>query len=268
VTRLTEQDVRTLTATLAELDERLSQAAGMTLRDVAMRTASGEPVCVPLFGARVAAVPITTGEGTIPGFCECVVAILRHLGCEAWVTEHSDVRGIQDAANDGARVLFLADDHRFVALNLHTGACIDDDPATADGYVALLSGAAGGLKEKPVLLLGLGPVGLAAARRLLAGGADVHIVEPDATRLSAAVDAGLPLRPVSLDDGLRRCDLILDACPAGDLIDAGRVGNDTIAAVPGVPSAFTAAAQQKLGVRHIHEALAVGVTVMAARALV
>ena len=42
----------------------------------------------------------------------------------------------------------------------------------------------------------------------------------------------------------------------------------TIAAVPGLPSAFTAEAQATLGSRHIHEPLAIGVAVMAARALV
>jgi hypothetical protein len=40
-----------------------------------------------------------------------------------------------------------------------------------------------------------------------------------------------------------------------------------IAAAPGMPSAFTAAAQELLGARHIHEPLAIGVAVMAARAL-
>ncbi len=267
MTRLTEHDVRSLTASLSGLEDQLLEASGMTLRDIAMQTADSTPVCVPLFGAPIAAVPITTGQGTIAGFCECVVAILEHLGCDAWVTEKPDVRGIQDAAVDGARVLFLADDQRFVALNLRTGACIDDDPATADGYVALLAGAAGGLKGKPVLLLGLGPVGLAAARRLIIKGAGVHIVEPDESRLRAAVDAGLPLTPISLEEGLEKCRLIVDACPAGDLIDADQVGSATIAAVPGIPSAFTAQAQEKLGVRHLHEPLAVGVTVMAARAL-
>jgi len=34
-----------------------------------------------------------------------------------------------------------------------------------------------------------------------------------------------------------------------------------------VPSAFTAEAQAALGLRHIHEPLAIGVAVMAARAL-
>lgn len=81
------------------------------------------------------------------------------------------------------------------------------------------------------------------------------------------VGTGLKVEPVTLDEGLERCALIYDACPAADLIDGGAVSEKTIAAVPGLPSAFTAAAQQALGVRHIHEPLAVGVAVMAARAL-
>ncbi len=40
---------------------------------------------------------MSTGEGFIPGFSECVVAILSHLGCDAWVTTQPDVRGIQGA---------------------------------------------------------------------------------------------------------------------------------------------------------------------------
>lgn len=267
MTRLTESDVRGLTAALEAFERDLSAVSGLTLRDVATRSVADDPICVPLFGARIAAVPISTGEGFIPGFCDCVAAILGHLGCEAWVTDEPDVRGIQAAADQGAQVLFLADDHRFIALDLHNGRCIDDDPATADAYVAVLEAAASGLGAKPVLLLGLGPVGLAAARRLVALGAQVHVVEPDGERLRAVLGAGLPLRPVALDEGLAVCDLVFDATPAAAIIDADRVTAETIAAVPGMPSAFTAAARQALGVRHIHEPLALGVTVMAARAL-
>jgi pyrrolysine biosynthesis protein PylD len=196
-----------------------------------------------------------------------VAAVLRHLGCDAWVTAQPDVRGIQEAVEGGARAVFLADDNRFIALNPNAARVIDDDPATADGYALALEAAADGLIGRPVLLLGLGRVGKLAARRLISLGARVLAVEPDEERRAAVLSTGLKVEPVTLDEGLERCDLIYDACPAADLIRGEVVSEKTIAAVPGLPSAFTAAAQQALGVRHIHEPLAVGVAVMAARAL-
>jgi pyrrolysine biosynthesis protein PylD len=268
VTRLTTEDVKALTDRLGEFEAGLKEVAGLGLRELAMGTVARPPVCVPLYGARIAAVPVTSGEGVISGFCDCVVAILRHLGCDAWVTAQPDVRGIQEAFVGAADVVFLADDLRFVALNIRQGRCVDDDPATADGYVTALEAAAGSLLSRHVLLLGLGPVGRAAARRLVSRGAAVEVVEPDQARLHAALDIGVKVQPVTLEDGLARCDLIFDATPAAGFIDVGDVSSITIAAVPGLPSAFTPAAQAALGARHIHEPLAIGVAVMAARALV
>jgi pyrrolysine biosynthesis protein PylD len=127
--------------------------------------------------------------------------------------------------------------------------------------------AAGPLRERDVLLLGLGPIGKAAARRLLLAGALVHVVEPDGERLRDALDDLPGLRPADLSHGLECCELIFDATPAAGIIDACDMRASTIAAVPGVPSGFTAAAQAVLGPRHIHDPLAIGVAVMAARAL-
>ena len=93
------------------------------------------------------------------------------------------------------------------------------------------------------------------------------VVEPDEERVAAALEVGLEFETVALADGLARCDLIFDATPAAGIIDAGDVRPGTVAAVPGMPSAFTPAAQEALGARHIHEPLAIGVAVMAARAL-
>ncbi len=268
MTRLTTEDVEALTERLDEFEAGLRDLTGLGLRELAMGTVAHPPVCVPLYGVRVAAVPITSGEGVIGGFCDCVVAILRHLGCDAWATAQPDVRGIKEAYDGAANVVFLADDVRFIALNTRNGRCVDDDPATADGYVTALEAAAGSLLNRNVLLLGLGPVGRAAARRLVSRGAVVEVVEPDGSRLTAALEVGLKLRPVTLAEGLARCDLIFDATPSGGFIDAGDVSSTSVAAVPGLPSAFTPAAQALLGLRHIHEPLAIGVAVMAARALV
>jgi pyrrolysine biosynthesis protein PylD len=281
VTRLTTDDVRDLTARLTAFERDLVAACGLTLRELAQRTVDIDRVlpaaaafpglpataAVPFDGARVAAVPVSQGEGLIPGFCACVVAILRHLGCAARVTDLPDVRGLQEAAEGGDELVFLADDVRFVALNIRSGACADDDPATADGYATALAAAAGGLSGRPVLLLGLGPVGRAAGRRLCALGADLCVVERDQAAMERARAGGLGFTAVDLAGGLARCDLVFDATPAADIVHAGDLRAGAIAAVPGVPSGFDAGARARLGVRHIHEPLAVGVAVMAARAL-
>jgi pyrrolysine biosynthesis protein PylD len=267
MTRLTETDVTTLTRDLEAVEARLLEATGLGLRDLALRTVTDENRCVQLRGARVAAVPMSSGKGVIPGFSACVVATLLHLGCDAWMTTQPDVRGMQAAVAAGATILFLADDHRFIALNLTKDCSVDDDPATADGYVTALEAAAGGLERREVLVLGLGPVGRAAVRRLASRGAKVLVAEPDTERIAAARDVGLGFEVVELADGIARCDLVFDATPAAGIIGAADVREGTIAAVPGMPSAFTEAAQEILGVRHIHEPLAIGVAVMAARAL-
>jgi pyrrolysine biosynthesis protein PylD len=268
VTRLTEGDVRGLQAELERFEDYLVGLTGVGLRGVAMRAVAQPVQCIPLRGTRIAAVPVSSGEGFIPGFCECVVAVLEHLGCEAWVTGQPDVRGLQDAALAGAEVVFMADDYRFIALNVRSGRCVDNDVATADGFVTALQLAAGGLLSRHVLLLGLGPVGRAAARRLVSRGAAVEVVEPDEARLQSALDLGLKIQPVSLEEGLKRCDLVFDATPAAGFIDTAAAQGVTLAAVPGLPSAFTAEAQGLLGPRHIHEPLAMGVAVMAAGAVV
>jgi pyrrolysine biosynthesis protein PylD len=266
MTRLTEDDVRSLTSHLEEFDAGLRSVAGVGLRDVALR-ACGLSATTPLLaGARIAAVPVSTGLGFIPYFSQCVAGILAHLGCGAFVTELPDVKGLQEAAGAGAQVVFLADDERFIALNLRSGACADDDPCTAHGYVAALEAAAGGLAGRLVLLLGLGPVGRAAARRLCERGACLLVVEPDGERAAAAA-ARQPMQVVKLAHGLAAASLAFDATPGADLVDVGWVTPGSIAAVPGVPSAFTAAAQAALGPRHIHEPLAIGVATMAVEAL-
>jgi 3-methylornithyl-N6-L-lysine dehydrogenase len=287
VTRLTEDDVRGLTAGLLRFESGLVEVSGLTLRTLAARTVAvdaatstlGHAAAVPAAApppapapdvrtdAVFACVPVTTGEGLISGFSECVAVILSHMGWRASVTAQADVRGIQEAVDGGAEVFFIADDHRFVAVNVRGGRCVDDDPATAHGYVTALEAAAGELAERPVLLLGLGPVGRAAAERLLARGARLSVVEPDCERVELAGAQGLDFEHVELAEGLRDADLIFDATPAPAVIRDSQVGPRTIAAVPGVPSAFTVAAQARLGVRHIHEPLAIGVAVMAARAL-
>ena len=264
MTRLTETDTRGLIESLERFDAGLRRVAGVGLTQLALHACGLEEDV--LTGRLVAAVPVSTGQGFIPYFSECTAAILGYLGCDAFVTTLPDVRGLQEAAGKRAEAVFAADDDRFVALSLQGKGCADDDPCTAHGYAAALELAGGGLRDKEVLLLGLGPVGRAAAMRLLDLGARLLVAEPDAAR-AGAFAAAHPVRLVRLEEGLAATPLVYDATPAAGIIDAHHVTVETLVAAPGIPSACTEAAREALGDRHIHEPLAVGVAVMAAEVL-
>jgi pyrrolysine biosynthesis protein PylD len=266
VTRLTEGDVRGLVADLVVWEQGLQRLTGLGLTGLAERVCDADAGAAALLrGARIGVVPISAGLGFIPGFSQCVAAILGHLGGDAFVTPQPDVLGWQFAAEHGAELVFAADDYRFIALNIHTGVCVDNDPATAAGYVAALD-AATPVAGRPVLVIGLGPVGRAAARRLDRLGAWVLAVEIDRARAQAA-ERESNVRLVSLDDGLAACDLVVDATPAADLIPIDWVGEHSVVVAPGLPSAATEAAREALGDRHVHDPLAVGVAVMALAAI-
>ncbi len=271
MTRLVEDDVRTLTAHLDEVEGRLVALTGCDFVALAARAcgASAGVARDALAQAAVAVVPITSGEGVIPGFVDCVAAICARLGCRARVTDATDVAGFGEALKAGDDLVFAADDGRFLALDFARRVVADDDPCTAHAYVAALAAAAGpaGLAGRPVLLIGLGPVGRAAAARLVTLGADVLVCERDEARLAPIV-AELPqVTPVTLADGLARSRFVLDATPTPDLIDAGWVGSDGVVSSPGLPPGVTAAAARALGERLVHEPLALGVAAMAVEAL-
>ena len=305
MTRLIESDVRGLTAHLVEVEAALVRLTGCDFVALAARACGvGEGVARDALAyAAVAVVPVTTGEGLIPGFAECVAAICGHLGCHARVTATPDVAGFAETLSFGDDLVFAADDRKFLAFDFGRRAVADDDPCTAWAYAAALdraaavagaagvggaaggaSGAAagmdatdgtgaaesvvdaGGLAGKPVLVMGLGPVGTAAAARLVALGADVFVTELDEARLERAAGE-LEITPVSLIDGLARCRFVLDATPSPDLIDADWVGDDGIVASPGLPPGVTIAAAAALGDRLVHEPLALGVAAMAVEGL-
>jgi 3-methylornithyl-N6-L-lysine dehydrogenase len=269
MTRLIESDVRGLTARLAEVEAQLRAVTGVGLAAIAARACGVDEGVArdALFNASARVVPITSGEGLISGFTECVAAILGHIGCPATVTAGSDVTGFAEAFSGGATLVFAADDYRFLAVNAKRGWTADNDPCTADAYVTALNAASGGVGGKPVLLLGLGPVGRAAAARLVELGAHVLVCEPNESLVAAARET-LPLERVTLPEGLAHCWLVFDATPAPDLIDESWVWADCVVAAPGLPPAVTAAAADALGERLIHEPLALGVATMAVRALV
>lgn len=247
------------------LEGRLRALTGLGLAELAARTVGCDRSI--FIGARIAAVSNTSGLGVISGFAQAVATTLRHLGCDAWTADAADAAGISEAIAAGAAGWFIADDEHYRALDASRRIVVDNDWATAAGFVTALDLATGGLRDRRVLVIGLGRIGMAVARRLQSAGALVLVSEPAQDRREAAL-AELPLlETVSLAVGLSLCDYVVDACPAPDIIAGVLIRSGMIAVAPGIPSAFTMGAQRMLGVNYLHDRLALGTAVMAAHLL-
>jgi pyrrolysine biosynthesis protein PylD len=274
MTRLTSDQVTPVPDSLPVIDAHLRRVTGVGLSEIAARTtrprwslglAGGEAAD---FGSLVVGVvPVTAGQGCIPGFVEAVAAVCRFVGSEVFVTPQTDIAGIAFAAERGARVVMAADDECFVALDAHKGGCVDNGVATGEAFAAVLAAASGDLAGRRVLVVGLGRVGMAAAAWMCEAGAVVMVVERDRARAEVAARS-LPVVVVdSVEDGLVACDLVLHAAPEGGLIDIAWVTPCSYVAAPGIPLGVTEAAREALGDHLVHEPLALGVATMLAKVL-
>ncbi len=256
MTRLVQEDVARMAATLPDYQDRLQQLCGKTLREIAI-LASGN---LSSGAARVAVIPVTAGLGVIPDFCESVVAIVEFLGCKARVTRCSDLNGMEEAyAEDD--ILFMANDETFLAINLRTQRVSNNNDATARGFATALACMAGGLDHKNVLLLGAGTVGTCAARTLIALGAQVDVYDTN-TEKSELLQRQLPAVQIQADlkQALEAHTLIFEATPSGGFLTRDLLREGTMIAAPGVPCGI---AKECMGhVRCVHDVLEIGVATM------
>lgn len=276
MTRLTSADVQPLLGSLDAYDQQLKAVTGLDLAGLSLE-AAGLPVdevhrC-GLAALHLAVVPITSGLGLIGGFARSVCAILDLLGCQAFVTNATDVAGLAEAIGQNPSALFMSDDNDFMALDPRLGTTIHNTPATARGFVTGMARMAGGLKGKKVLLLGCGPLGSAAAEDLLLHDAQVVLYDVAVTRCTRLRDGLMntgnhPIEiAASFPEAAAGVDLIFDATNTADPIDADVIGKHTRIAAPGMPCGITTAARRRLGHRLLHDPLQIGVATMAAQIL-
>jgi len=268
MTRLTADHIRHIPHTLAEYDTELVAKTGHTLKEIACRAAAvNRPKAGRITGTVVGVVPISWGQGRIPGFCDVLAGIAVHLGFQAFIAEAADVAGLGECIARGADILLLADDHCYAALNPARRNNIDNSAATGRGFAWALALMAGGLKDRCVLVIGCGPVGENAAAVLDEMGARICLVDrrmERAASLSARLGQG-PHRVLAasgLDAAFKDCRLVLDASPAADVILRRHVTAETMVASPGVPHGLTPAALHAVGDRFIHDPLQLGTAVM------
>jgi len=167
----------------------------------------------------------------------------------------------------------MADDNRFVALNIRSSRLVDNAEATGKGYVAGLDLMAGGLAQKRVLVIGCGPVGRSAVLAALLRGADVSVFDIDlqpcyqlardiqkSTKELIGVEKDLAV-------ALNHCDLLVEASSGSGVIDAESIRSNTYIAAPGMPLGLTPAAVKKISGRLLHDPLQIGAAVMAVDAV-
>jgi pyrrolysine biosynthesis protein PylD len=274
MTRLKEADVRPIAGNLAAYDAHLKRMTGATLRQIACKAAGvhEELIVGALDQIRIAAVPISSGLGVIGGFSSTVAAIVHHLGFEAGVTRSCDVAGIVEGSEGGAQILMLADDHRFVAITPGQKGVVDNTPATALGFVAGLELMKGGLFGESVLMLGCGPLGVAAAKALLGCGAKVALCDTEKGRAAAALgELGSGASDRIWTDAtpltaLRRFEVLFDATNEGSFIEAAQLTPHSMVAAPGVPCGLTPEAVDAHRDRILHDTLEIGTATMVVQA--
>lgn len=266
MTRLKQDDVAKIAATLEDYNTELFSKTGCSLREIAAY-AVGRGVNDDDQQLKVAVIPMTCGQGIIRGFVESVVGIVSYLGFNAVITENRDAGGVAEAVLSGAEILMMADDDRFVAINLKNGKVSDNGDATGKGYVAALERMCKGLEGKNVLLIGAGPVGTGAALALARLGAKVSVY--DINMLSSQRLVGelekqdyIVTIETDLDSALGRYHIFVDACPAEDIIMLKHISEDMLIAAPGIPLGVHAEGIEQLSKRMIHDTLQIGVATM------
>lgn len=191
---------------------------------------------------KVACIPITSGDGIIGDFCETCALILREFAdVDAFVTEMTDVAGLNEAILKKADMVFMADDNACLCRNLNTGATSDNGYATGRGFASLLYLGAGEKIDDEVLILGAGKVGASAWHFLAERGVALRWYDLLEEKNAHGMDPGLLEKTWSRRDWR----FIVDATTAPALIDACHVRPGAQISAPGIPFGLTEAALQK-----------------------
>ncbi len=273
MSRLTTEGIRDLEQTVPDWDRTLRKRTGLGYIELAARV-SGRGENEIRFAAetmKIAAVPITSGLGVIGRFSESVAAILKTMGFDTFVTDRADIDGLYEASLCGADIVYLADDTRYIALNLRNGRIADNNIATVAGYMQVLRSMSGGLQGRLAVVLGYGVIGRLFSENLKQSGASVAIYERNiALRETVEKDGFSWIYDSSSKHpahALRDYEIIADATNEGGWLRAEDMNENALIVAPGVPFSFDDASAERLGNRCVHDLLEIGTVSMLGMAL-
>ncbi|MCF6246798.1 MAG: 3-methylornithyl-N6-L-lysine dehydrogenase PylD [Desulfobacula sp.] len=272
MTRLKNYDICDISSALEQYDRDLVRKTGRSLLGVACHTCGVDEDEIKRLARSfcIHVVPVNAGQGVIPEFSETVSAIVQFLGFNARVSDKADTAGIALAFESRADAIMMADDHRFVGINLGTRSVADNTEMTGQVYAAVIDLMANGVRGKDVLVMGCGPVGESAARKFLSFGARVSLADED---LSVAQSLGKTLLKFGRPDKIKILkkeefngsthQFVLEATPSENTIPDSILSDNIIVAAPGVPLGVSKKGCRILKDRLVHDKLELGVAAMA-----
>lgn len=272
MTRLKSSDICDIALRLEKYDQQLLKITGRTLVGIACHACNVDERTVrqksPSFLIDV--IPVTSGQGIITDFSKTVASILKFSGFNARVSDTHDTAGIVQAYENRSDAVMMADDKRFVGINLNNRCVADNSEVTGRVFAAALDLMAKGIKDRDALVMGCGPVGKAAAIALLSFNARVVLYDnrPEPARiLQKSLSALAPENQVRIEEDLEKalldCQYIIEATPVQNTIPEKLISGRMGIAAPGVPLGVSSKGCGILKDRLVHDKLELGVTAMA-----
>jgi len=261
MSRLLVSDIDPIKKRLKQYDALFKEQTGYTMEETAKRAVA---LSNTIIKKKTAFVTITSGLGVISGFAKAEEAIISYCGIETKVMEKTDVAGLQEAYQSDCEIAFMADDNVCSAFGIGSRVASDNGWTTGTGFAEALIEAMvkKGInpKDQQILIIGVGPVGTAAAQ---------YLSEQQCIPILCDLDLDKAIKKAECIKNAQYCETpapcqdftyILDASTAGGFITEKDVHSDTIIAAPGMPCAVTEKAQRKATV--IHNPLELGVMTM------
>jgi pyrrolysine biosynthesis protein PylD len=272
MTRLENSDICDIPFQLKDYDKKLKKITGKSLLGVASHAwgVDESKLLHQIKNFSIHVVPVAAGQGIIMDFSQTVYAILKFLGFNASVADQSDTSGIASAFEKEANAIMMADDYRFVGINLLTCKVVNNDEATGKVFAAALDLMTGGITDWEVLILGCGPVGSKAAKKLLNLGAHVSLYDiyfETALSLKEKLSCHFDVSRIKVVEdctlALSKIPYILEATPSEKTIPDDLIFDNMMVSAPGVPLGISRDGCKILENRLIHDKLELGVAAMA-----
>lgn len=268
MTRLKSQWIEHMREGMSRYNAELAGKIGLDLGGLAMEMSGLKPKEYEKrkHSSEIAVVSITQGMGIIENFAESVCAILRSAGFSAYTLRETDVEGIYQSLSKGKKILFMADDLRYLAFNLNNGKFSDNNQATAWGFVKVmekfLEKKGRSYSDSSVLLIGCGKVGSIAAELLDRMGVEFSVYDKEREKMEETGKWKSCRGKLSNAEEIVNYDCILDFTNEGNWIDSSMIASEALYVSPGVPLSLTEEVKTALRGRMVFDHLEIGTAIM------